>query len=207
MHTPMPKTIEISDADLKKWQDTRAALIWHAPAFTHLLFTMMNKNGNEQVAYFVEDVPPDHPNHIPVAATDGSHLLINPKTFFQYNLMERVFVVGHEVIHAMAGHCELMHRLAAAGKVAYPDGKKLPYDGATLNKAMDYVVNDLLVQSKIGTYNKNWLHDTTIATHMDDVLTAYRRIYQQNSGGGKGQGNGPGNGQSGFDKHMQPGTT
>ncbi|QIG66885.1 metallopeptidase domain-containing protein [Rhizobium phage RHph_TM3_14A] len=201
----MPQTVEITPEQMKKWADTRAAMVWHAPAFTHLLYSMMNKNGNEHVAYFVADVPPEDPNHVPVAATDGSHLLINPKTFFEYNLMERVFVVAHEVVHGMCGHAELMQRLGTAGKVSYPDGKSLDYDAGTLNRAMDYVVNDLLVESKIGTYNTNWLHDKVIGTHMDDVLTVYRRIYQQEKKNGGGSATKQG--QKGFDKHMQPGTT
>lgn len=210
MRPQMPDVVEIDANDLKKWGDTRAALVWHAPAFTHLLFTMMNKNGNEHVAYFVANVPPEDPKHIPVAATDGAHLLINPTTFFKYDLMERVFVVAHEVVHGMCGHAELMQRLGAAGKVQYPDGVTLAFDADCLNRAMDYVVNDLLVESKIGKYNPEWLWDTTIATHKDDVLTAYRRIFQQKkSGGGGGQGTSQGNGkgQKSFDKHMQPGTT
>src|SRR6478736_2120253 len=119
----MPTVIEPTPDDLKKWGDTRTAFVWHAPAFTHLLYTMMNKNQNEHIAYFVADVPKEDPQHVPVAATDGAHLLVNPVTYFKYNLMERVFINAHEVYHCMAGHCELMHRLSVAGKVSYPDGK------------------------------------------------------------------------------------
>jgi predicted metal-dependent peptidase len=201
----MPKTIEASTEHLKKWGDTRAAMIWHAPAFTHLLYSMMNKNNNEHIAYFVPNVPKEDPDHIPVAATDGSHMLINPETFFKYNLMERVFVAAHEVVHCMAGHCELMFKLGQAGKVNYPDGKSIPFDADTMNRAMDYVVNDLLIESKIGSYNAEWLHDKTIGTHMDDVLTVYRRIYHKEQGGGPGSTKKPG--QNGFDQHMKPGST
>ena len=215
MRPEMPEVVEIDANELKKWGDTRAALVWHAPAFTHLLFTMMNKNGNEHVAYFVKDVPKGQPGHIPVAATDGAHVLVNPGPFFKYDLMERVFVVSHEVVHGMCGHVELAHRLATAGKVVYPDGKVLQFDMETLNWAMDYVVNDLLIESKIGKYNSDWLWDTTIGKHTDDVLTVYRRILPQQMGG-HGQGGGPltsqGNGknskgQQPFDQHMKPGTT
>lgn len=192
--------VEITPAQAKLWADTRAALVWHCPAFTHILYTMMNKNGNEHIAVFSKDVP--------IAATDGSHIIINPETFFPLSLKKRVFVVAHEISHGIFAHMEMMHRCKATGKVVYPDGKNLDYDHETMNKAMDYVINDMLIDSKVGEYDNNWLHDTTIATHKDSVLTAYRRIFQQNNGqGGAGGGSGNSKGQQSFDKHMAPGST
>src|SRR5690606_4947317 len=126
----------------------------------------------------------------------------NPDTFFPLSLNERIFVVAHEIAHGIFGHMELMHKLKAAGKVCYPDGKELSYDHDDMNRAMDYVINDMLIDSKIGQYNPNWLHDRTIATHEDDVLTAYRRIHQDKKNGG--QGGKPG---TGFDHHLAPGTS
>lgn len=202
--TSMPKTIEPTASQLKLWGDTRTALMWHAPAFTHLFYSMMNKNGNDHIAYFVENVPADHPDHIPWAATDGSHVLINADEFFKLNLFERVFAVAHEIVHGMCGHVELMHRCQAAGKVSYPDGKHLPFNGDYMNRAMDHVVNDLLIESKIGQYNDQWIWDKTIGTYQDDVLTVYRRILPQDQGGGGKSGK---QGQKQLDKHMQPGTT
>lgn len=198
-----PEIIEPTAAQLKAWSDTRAALVWHAPAFTHILYTMMDKHKGEHIAVFTRDVP--------IAATDGASILINPDTFFQHTLMERIFVVAHEISHGIFGHVELMHKLRLAGKVCYPDGKELGYDHETMNKAMDYVINDMLIESKIGTYNSNWLHDPVIATHADDVLTAYRRLYQATGGnsGGTGNGQSPNSnskGQQPFDQHLDPGT-
>lgn len=203
----MPELVEPTPAQIKLWSDTKAALVWHCPAFTHILYTMMNKNDNEHIAVFTKEVP--------IAATDGQHILINPDTFFPLTLSERIFVVAHEISHGIFAHCEMMQRLKMTGKVSYPDGKVLDYDHMTMNKAMDYVINDMLIDSKIGTYNSNWLHDTTIATHKDSVMTAYRRIYQKDppgQGGGQGAGNDQGagsnsKGQQGFDHHLQPGTT
>lgn len=202
--------IELTPQQSKAWADTRAALVWHCPAFTHLLYTMLNNGGNnELIAVFTDAVP--------IAATDGSNLIINPETFFAYNLNERIFIVAHEISHCMFAHCEMLHRFKATGKVPYPDGKVLSFDMEDMNKAMDYVINDMLVQGKVGHYNPDWLHDTTIATQNDSVLTAYRRIHQDNGGsGGQGggagspQGNGQGQGkpnQKSFDQHLAPGTT
>lgn len=190
--------VEVTPQQLKAWSDTRAALVWHCPAFTHILYTMMNKSGNEHIALFTKEVP--------IAATDGTHILFNPDTFFAHSLSERIFIVAHEISHGIFGHMEFMHKLHMAGKVCYPDGKELPYDHDTMNRAMDYVINDMLVESKIGTYHKDWLHDPTIATAKDSVLTAYRRIFQQNGGKGGAGGQGKSNQQS-FDKHLQPGAS
>lgn len=200
------KTVDLTPEQERAWEATRAALVWHCPAFTHVFYTMMNKNDGKHVAMFVG---PDE--GIPVAATDGHNIIIVPEPFFKYTLSERIFIVAHEICHGIFGHCELIFKLSTAGRVRYPDNVELPYDGDTMQKALDYVINDLLVQSKIGTYNADWLHDTVIAQHTDDVLTAYRRILQQNKG--KGGQNTPQNGQAGskggnqksFDKHLKPG--
>lgn len=204
-------TIDLTPEQEKKWEDTRAALIWHCPAFTHIFYTMMHKNSGKHVALFV---PKENEAGIPIAATDGSNIIIVPEEFFKLTLSERIFVVAHEIAHGIFGHVEMTFKMSMAGKVCYPDGKELGYDAETMNKAMDYVINDMLVESRIGTYNSDWLHDTTIATHQDSVLTAYRRIYQeQKKGGGGGQGQGSGTGgsgkgnQKGFDKHLKPGST
>ena len=196
----------ITPQQMKMWADTRAALIWHAPAFTHILYTMMHKSGNDHIAVFTNQKDDKGEYLIPWAATDGSNLIINPDTFFLLSLSKRIFVVAHEIAHGIFDHCGLGFKLRMAGKVAYPDGKELAYDHDTMNKAMDYVINDMLIDSKIGEYDTDWLWDKTIATHMDSVLTAYRRIFQQNQGGGGGgAGNSNGKGQKSFDKHLDPG--
>ena len=193
----LPPPVSLTPEQAKAWDATRAALVWHCPAFTHLFYSMMNKNGYEHIAYFT-----DKDDVINTAATDGQHLLINVNYFFKQDLQRRIFIVAHEISHAMFGHCELAHRLSLAGVVKYPDGKELSYDQDDMNRAMDYVINDMLIDSKVGQFNTEWLHDTTIATHMDDVLTAYRRIHQDKAKGGS-------SGKPGtqFDKHMKPGTS
>jgi len=207
----------LTPAQVKAWGDTRAALIWHCPAFSHIFYTMMSKDTadgkpNEHLAIFTKQVP--------IAATDGQYILLNPDTFFEHDLQERIFIVAHEISHGIFGHVETMHRVAAKGKIVYPDGKELEYDEEDYQMAMDYVINAMLVESKIGKYNDQWLHDTTIATAMDSIMTAYRRIHQDKpkQGGGKQQGQGQGQGtsqgngshqpkggQKGFDQHLKPG--
>src|SRR6478752_5398789 len=196
--------VALEGDQIRKWNDTRAAMVWHAPAFTHIFYTMMSKKTGEHLAIFTEDAD------FPTAATDGQHILLKPSSFFNYNLNERLFIICHEISHGMFAHCELMQKLVMSGKVKYNDGKELDYDSLTMNKAMDYVINDMLIESRLGQYNTNWLWDKVKGTHKDDVLTVYRRIYEdeQKNGGNKGGGGNPGgNGQQGFDKNMKPGAT
>ena len=39
----------------KLWNDTRAALIWHCPAFSHIFYTLLQNTGNDQKAVFTAD--------------------------------------------------------------------------------------------------------------------------------------------------------
>src|SRR5690606_23452315 len=133
----------------KLWSDTRVALLWHCPAFSHILYTMLDNAGSKYVAVMTKDVP--------IAATDGSSILINPDTFFKYNLYERVFIVAHEIMHCIWDHCGMMHKFHMQGKVPYTDGTSLPYNQMLMNVATDLVIDDALIESKVGQYNPQWL--------------------------------------------------
>ena len=85
--------VALSPAHSRAWSETRTALLWHCPAFTHVFYTMMDKARAEHVAVFTSDIP--------IAATDGSTLLLNPETFFKYSLNKRVFICAHEIMHAI----------------------------------------------------------------------------------------------------------
>lgn len=177
--------IVLSADDKRKWIETRSALLWTAPAFTHLLFSILNPSKGELAAVFTEDVP--------IAATDGSNLILNPKTFFKYPLAERIFIVAHEICHCMFNHCVLSRPFRLTKKVKYVDGSELPYDAHLMNVAMDLIINDLLIESKIGTFPKEGCHDTKIATHKDSFLDAYKKVFKQKPQGG------------GFDQLLDPG--
>jgi len=157
---------------------------------------MLDNANSKHVAMFTRDVP--------IAATDGSNLLLNPDTFFKYNLSERIFIVAHEIMHCVWNHIGLMHSFVRRGKISYPDGTSLPYDQQLMNVATDLVINDCLIESKVGSFNKDWLHDTSYATAMDSAIDAYKKIYKKKPGGGGG-GKGPKG--KGFDEHLKPGTS
>src|SRR6476646_9965752 len=150
-----PEQCALTATQEKLWDETRTALMWNCPAFTHIFYTMLDQCGSRHIALFTKDVP--------IAATDGSNLLLNPDTFFKYNMKERVFICAHEIMHCIWNHCGLMHGFLKRGKVAYPDGTSLPYDQQTMHVATDLVINDCLIESKIGAFNKDWLHDKDMA--------------------------------------------
>jgi predicted metal-dependent peptidase len=178
-----------------KWEQTRCALLWHCPAFAHIFYEMLNNSGSKHIAIFTKDVP--------IAATDGANLIVNPDTFFQYDLNERVFICAHEIAHGIFDHMGMMHRFKMQGKISYDDGTTLEYDHETMNYAMDYVINDMLIESNVGKFNKDWLHDKALGTAQDSAVDVYKAIYkQQNGKGGKGSGTG-----KGFDQHLAPGTS
>lgn len=180
--------IQLSPDDKRKWIETRAALIWTAPAFSHLLFSMLNPTNGELAAVFTEDVP--------IAATDGSNLILNPKTFFKYNLAKRVFIVAHEILHNVWNHCILSRQYRLSTKVKYADGSELPYDAQLMNVAMDLIINDLLITCKIGEFPTEGCHDPKIATHKDSFLDAYKKVFKQKPNGG-----------GGFDVLLDPGAS
>lgn len=183
-------TVELSAEDKRKWIETRSALLWTAPAFTHILFSMLNPSKGELAAVFTEDVP--------IAATDGSNLILNPKTFFKYTLGERIFITAHEIAHCMFNHCGLSRPFRQTQKVKYNNGTELPYDAQLMNVAMDLIINDMLIDSKIGTFPKEGCHDKSIATHKDSFLDAYKKVFKQDKNGGGG-------GKGGFDVLLDPG--
>lgn len=194
--------VQLTPQQEKLWGDTRAALIWHCPAFSHIFYTLLQNTGNKAQAVFTDD-----PN-IPIAATDGSNLILNtgPKGFFRFNLNQRVFIASHEIMHCILNHCGISAMLKMRGRVTYQDGKSLPYDGEQMNMAEDYVINAILTESKVGELPKDEsgkplsLLDLQVATPKDNSLDTYRKIFK-NNGNGKGGGNGR------FDVHLAPGTS
>lgn len=186
MPTPL-KVVSLTADQQRKWIETRSALLWKCPAFTHILFSMLNPTQGELAALFTDAVP--------IAATDGTNLILNPEGFFKMTLGERVFVVAHEILHCILNHCVLAEPMRRSGKVKYADGTAIDYDQGQMNMAMDYVINDILITDKIGTFPTVGLHDVKIATQADSFMDTYRKIYDPaQSGKGKG-----------FDTIMQPG--
>lgn len=202
------KRVELSAEHAKLWQETRVALSWHCPAFTHIFMTMLDTTGHKDIAYFSRDIP--------IACTDGESLVLNPDEFFKFTLLKRVFIVAHEILHCVLNDCILIHFWTKDGCVKYQDGTKLPYVHSIMNFALDYRINDILVDAKVGEFDKDWLHNPAIGTKDESGADIYRKLYnmmKKLSGGAPAPGEGntsqgnppPGEGKS-FDKLLPPGT-
>ncbi len=187
-------------ATQKKWEDTLSMLMWKAPGMAHLLYSLLDAQGSSEsqyVALMSKDVP--------VAATDGRHISLNPDTFFQMTLPERVFVLAHEVCHNARGDCEMLHRVSASGKVPMYDGTSLPFDDETIQTSMDAVINAWLKESDIGDPPACGHFDDKV-TGSDSFLDVYKKYYKKKPEGGEDGQPKPGKGKGGgFDTLTKPG--
>jgi predicted metal-dependent peptidase len=137
---------------------------------------------------------------VPVAATDARNILINPDEFFKYSLKERVFIMGHEIVHNVYGDVEFLARCNQSGTVPMDNGTTVPFRNSTMQKAMDFRINALLRDSNIGSPPKDCLLDDTIAKANEGVCDVYRKVYEDEENGG--QKTGP---YQGFDHVLAPG--
>lgn len=103
----------------------RVDMIFNAPFFGNLVMGMQ--------PVFVADG-----GRFNTLATDGRILIINGTFFASLTKTERVFVLAHELGHMIFDH---------AGE----HGRRLDRDPDLWNIAADHVVNNMLVDSKIGT--------------------------------------------------------
>ncbi len=197
--------LKLSAQHERQWSEFKAAMLWAVPSFSDIWLAMMVDKYCDH-AWFTDQIP--------TAATDDKYLYINADWWFKLTLDEQLFVACHEVEHAMYGHAGLGYSLSKAGEIRYGDGVVLPYDSELMNIAMDYVINDQLVQAKIGKMPENGCHMPKLVNGDMGVLDAYRAIYKKAGGGGRGgkggkdnpMGNAPG-GLPGkpFDKLLRPG--
>jgi predicted metal-dependent peptidase len=137
---------------------------------------------------------------VPTAGTDSVKIFINP-TFFKeqlYNTKERMFVLCHEILHGILQHPERMRMYMERGQG--PDGKE--WNPQKFNYAADYVINDALIDAKIGSMpTSGGLHDKRY-TKDDSVDEVYTRLPDEPGGKGGGRN---GNGSGTFDTHMPAG--
>src|ERR1700676_3998083 len=189
--------LDLTSKQMNQWGDTSSMMTWVCPGFRYLWYRLLNNNNGKYVAVPTREVP--------YAATDGKNIMINPDSFFEFNLPERVFVVAHEIVHNMFGDVELLHRCVISGVVPMHDGTSLPFDNSTMQKAMDLRINALLKESRIERPPKGGHYDDKIIGDMS-VIEVYQ---QENKKKPKDDGDG-GNGQDGdnpggFDNLLPPG--
>ena len=179
-----------------KWADTTAMMAWTAPGFRHIWFKMLTQAQGKGASDYAAVMT----KRIPVAATDGQNLLLNPDTFFEYKLRQRVFIGAHEILHNVFDDVNLLHKCNKAGKVPMNDGSTLPFVNETMQIAMDLRNNAILIDSKIGSCpddavaSERKMADGTVmpkVTGQESVLDIYKMVYdayEQQQGGQPGQG-------------------
>lgn len=191
----------ISQTQKRKWEDTMSMMVWTAAGFQHILYRLLNAQSN---------TPSDHvaimSKAVPVAATDGANIIVNPDTFFEYSLPERVFITAHEIVHNILDDVNLLHRCNTSGKVPMNDHSSRPFDNETMQKAMDARINAMLVESRIGQMPKDAIFEKDVKGS-DSVLDIYQGMYDKKfPKGGKNQpSNAPGPNPGGFDQVLAPG--
>ncbi len=170
--------IKLDSTQERLWTETRSAMLVSCPMFSHILYTMLVPSRSTavgEIAFFTDKVP--------IAATDGYELFLNPTPFFKLSLPQRVFVVAHEIMHCVFNHNGIMHQCKTRGKVVTLAGKSLEYIHELMNMAMDYVINDLLHESKVGDVIQGICLDKAIGTSKDSCIDVYEKLYKSCNGG------------------------
>jgi predicted metal-dependent peptidase len=155
----------------KRFIEMRTAMLLHTPFFASLLFDVMTtKVGKFKVGGTAVDT----------AGTNGSTIWFDEDYLAGLELPEAVFLCCHEIAHAMWMHMERGRKWFDLGF----DG--LPFDCGTYNIAADYVINDMLVKSRIGRMPKGGLLDKRFTGDMlvEDVYRELMKNQQKSRGGG-----------------------
>ena len=155
-----------------KLTEIKTAMLLHVPFFASLMLDMMKIQVGKFPHIFGSDTA--------TAATDGKTVYLDEDFLAGMNLPEAVFLMCHEIGHAMWQHMPRAKKYESTGF----DGKE--FNHKKWNFAGDYVINDMLVKSKIGSMPKGGLHsaDFNHVDHMaDDVYRKLPDDPSQNSGG------------------------
>jgi predicted metal-dependent peptidase len=227
MRLDISEQVKLTPVQMVAWEETLTAFSWIAPAFTSPMYEMLNPDRTRMVATFLGT------SKVPAwfkAGTNGKRLFLVAVRFFELTLQERIFLLAHEVGHPMFGHIAAASYYRQKGYIEL-GFKRMPYNDMLANMAQDLVINDLLIDSRIGKFIASGLHDPTIATYRDSWIDVYERLLDEQEGPGKGkpcedgeegeEGDEPGNsgssseppkddgqkgrsrnGQKGFDAHM-----
>lgn len=167
--------VKLTSVQEKAWEETLTLFSWDAPAFTHILYDMLNPEGGRSVATFLG------PNKVPewfIAGTNGKRVFLVAERFFALDLKRRVFLLAHEVSHPMLGHVVSSQYYRQRGYIQI-GFKKLPWNDILAGWAQDFVINDMLIDSRIGTFVENGLWDPSIGTYKDSWIDVYERLLRE----------------------------
>lgn len=199
------ETVKLTPEQEQQWADTMSFMAWVAPGFRHLWYKLLDNNNGKYVGVMNNTV-------VDKAATDGRNILFNPDWYFKLPLAERAFVATHEILHNVYQDVPLIQRCRESGQVPTNDGRSLPFDEHTMQRAMDLRINALLIASKIGKAPQEGFFDDKL-TGNESVLDVYASEYKEkpkNDEKGDGDGDGgqePGSNPGGFDGVLPPGTS
>lgn len=160
-----------------RYTEVKTALLSHVPFFSSLLFDLMDVH----IGTFPEKFPPGMTN---TAATDGKNIWVDEKFLNSLDTPEAVFLFCHEI-----GHSIWMH--LSRGKYYQDNGfDGEPFDPNAWNCAGDYLINDMLVEAKIGQMPNGGLHDSKYRINDMTAEDVYRDLKDRWKKGGA-TGNGP----------------
>lgn len=170
----------MSKSEHPKYTEIKTAMLVHVPFFSSLLFDIMNVE--------IGKFPHVFGGMKPTAAVDGKNIYIDEEFLSGLSLPEGVFLMCHEIGHAMWQHL-------ARGKYYLDMGfEGEPFNPTQWNIAGDYVINDMLVKSKIGNMPKGGLLDPKYTNEMmvEDVYRDLKKDDKSDGAGADGMGNGNG---------------
>jgi len=158
-----------------KLTESKAALLLNQPFFAALMLDMLHVE--------LGTFPHIFGGRTPTMATNGKTIWVDEGFISKLTINEAVFVLCHEIGHAMWKHMSRGKQYLDMGF----DGK--PFVHLLWNIAGDYIINDMLVQSEIGKMPKIGLLSGKYNYTMlvDDV---YRDLLEENecpSCGGSGK--------------------
>jgi len=167
--------VALTPAQQQMWEETLTLFSWDACAFTHCLYDLLNPDGGRAVATFLGTTK------VPewfIAGTNGKRLFLVAERFFAIDLKRRIFVLAHEVCHPMLGHVVASQYYRQKGYIEV-GFKKMPWNDMIAGFAQDFVINDMLIESRIGTFLETGLHDKKIGTYQDSWIDVYERLLKE----------------------------
>jgi predicted metal-dependent peptidase len=131
--------------------------------------------------YFYSEMKEQPTLDLPTAGTDGRRLAYNPEYLLTLKPPERVFVLAHEVFHAVSRHPSRMKHYGREDSL-----RGLPWSQELFNIAADLVINAELVEQSIGICNPAWLFDPNLGKSGELPEDVYERLFKKSNQGGRG---------------------
>ncbi len=124
------------------------------------------------IASLLLPMPFEEDKSIPTMATDGDKVIYNPDFVEGLTFDELTFALAHETFHCVFDHM----------------GRRESRSPNRWNQAADYIINDILVNEKIGTIRPEWLlNPRLVASGKGTAEGVYTLLPQSDEKKGAGQ--------------------